>query len=72
MNFYVAEETRQAEDLRQAEAYRLVRQADKVRSTGRKICCALLMGLGSKLLAWGSQMQEQMETGLNQAVMQPK
>jgi hypothetical protein len=72
MNCYVAEETRQAEDLRQADAYRLTRQAEKTRTAGRKIICALLIGLGERLLALGCRMQEQMDNSLSQVLGQAK
>jgi len=72
MNCYVAEETRQVEDLRQAEAYRLTRQAEKNGVAGRKLLCALLIGLGESLLSLGFRMQEQMENSMGQVLGQAK
>ncbi len=60
-NVYVAERTRQQEELSRAEHYRLVRQAEKGRQRGPSIFGKLLVRSGQALLGWGKRMQGQVE-----------
>ena len=72
MNFYVAEETRQAEDLRQAEAYRLVTGAEKGRVARRRALSSILILVGEKLIEWACRLQDQVEGTPCQGLVQAR
>jgi len=57
-NIYVAERTRQQEEISRAENYRLVRQAEKGRQNP-SIFGKLLVRSGQALLGWGQRLQGQ-------------
>ena len=57
-NLVIAQRERQQELLREAERYRLVRQALAERGTRDRAWVRVLAWLGRRLVAWGQRLQE--------------
>jgi hypothetical protein len=60
-NVYVAEQTRQPEELQRAENDRLVRMAERAHQGGQKALGRLLIRSGYALMDWGCRLQGQMD-----------
>jgi hypothetical protein len=51
-----------AEAHREAHAHGLQRQAAVARGAGHRLCCAILVQVGQRLVAWGAHLQERYST----------
>lgn len=56
-NVFVAEQTRQPEEMQRVEHDRLVRLAERAHQGGQKVLSRLLIRSGSALMDWGCRMQ---------------